>query len=114
MVGDIGEPPTQQRLHNDSRNLTLGQLVIQILCLEVAARSMFPVHIIQLYLYKVPMNFTTVMHLQGIVIDFDISVERPSQTADASCFTLLDKKINHTVVYVAFAELLHATATNHV
>ena len=32
MVGDIGEPPTQQRLHNDSRDLTLGQLVIQILC----------------------------------------------------------------------------------
>lgn len=29
-------------------------------------------------------------------------------------YTLLDKKINHTVVYVAFAELLHATATNHV
>ena len=30
MVGDIGEPPTQHRLHNDSRDLTLGQLVIQI------------------------------------------------------------------------------------
>ena len=60
------------------------------------------------------MYFTTVMHLQGIVIDFDITVERPSQVTDASCFTLLYKKINHTVVYIALVELLHATATNHV
>ena len=60
------------------------------------------------------MYLTPVMHLQCIVIDLYISMERPSQTANTACFAFLDKKVDHAVVYIALTELLHSATANHV
>ena len=54
MVGKVGQSATEQRFHHDHWNVALVEFGIQIVGIVVAPRSMTVIHIIQLYLHKIP------------------------------------------------------------
>ena len=54
MIGYLRKSSTQQRFHNNSRNIPFLQFSIKIIGIHVSPRSMFPIHVIQLNLHKIP------------------------------------------------------------
>ena len=63
----IGQTTTQQRLHNHSRNVSLGKFTIQIFGIDVSRMfflSMTPVYIVQLNLHEVPGKSAFIMLVQ--------------------------------------------------
>ena len=109
MSGHIREAPSQQRLHNDRRNIALHQFIIQIIRIHIASRSMFPIHIIKLYLYKIP--FHLIMQGQRIIICIYRTMKRESQITDTPCLPFLQQKFHHSIINIpCFESLCSATA----
>ena len=71
VVVQFRQTSSQQRLHNHSRNSTLGQLSIQIFRVNISTRSMAPIYIVHLNLHKIPFH----IQRQQIIKHFHRSVK---------------------------------------
>ena len=112
MSGHIREASSQQRFHNDRRNIALHQFIIQIIRIHIASRSMFPIHIIKLYLYKIPFHF--IVQGECIIICVYRTVKRESQIADTPRLPLFQQKFHHSVINIPCLESLRSATTDGV
>ena len=110
VIRHVRQTTTQQRFHDVHRNVSLRQFIIKVFGMIVTG-SMTPIHIVQLNHGKVPLY----VHIHYIVESCHIPMERPSEVADTTGFTFLQKKIQQAIVNETFLECFDTlTATNGV
>ena len=110
VVAHLCQSATQQRFHDVHRNVALSQFVVQVFGM-VVARSMLPVHIVELDHGEIPLH----IHSQHVIECLHIAMERPSEVTDASGFAFLQEEIEQTIVDKSFLKCFDAlTATNGV
>ena len=112
VFGQLGQTSAQQRFHDDGRYVAFLQFGVEVVGVNVASRSIFPVYIVQLNLYEVPVHL--VVHGQNFVEYILCAVEREAQVTDATCLAFLHQEIDHAIFNVAGAESLDAAVANGV
>ena len=112
VVREFGQTATKERFHHHYGYTPLDALCVEVFGTDAATLGNMPVHIVHLQEHEVPMigivqGKEFVEHLLG-------TVERPSKMTDTACLALLLEEVQHTVVHVALAEIVHTSATQGV
>ena len=104
MRGLFRQTTAQQRLHDDTRNTTFRQLIVQVRSVRVTrviALGIMPVEVVELDLHEIPMVLAFVMPFEQHIEDTHIAVVGETEITDASFLFLLHKPIEDAVVHIA-------------
>ena len=115
IVGQIAQPASQEGLHDHGGNTSLLQLPIEVDGIGVSVvhlLGVLPVHVVKLYLHKVPLVFVVLG--EQIIKHLHVSMIGKTQVADAPGFTFLEQEVQHAVVQVALMEVFHAASSHAV
>ena len=107
----VGQTSAKQRFHDDGGDVALGQLVVEVFRIHVAAVLLLrvaPIHVVELNLREVPCVAALVVELKQQVEDFYVTVERETEVAYASALALFNEVVKHAVVQEPTLKLLHA------
>ena len=107
VFGHLGEASSEERFHDDGGDVPFLQLGIEVVGVDIVARGIAPVEVVELYLHEVPVY--PVVHGEHLVEHVLRAVEGEAQVADASCLALLHEVVYHPVLNVALAEGLDAS-----
>ena len=108
MVRQFGQAAAQQGFHHHDGDVALGTLRVEIFAPYATALGYVPVHIVHLQEHEIPM--IGLVQGKNLVKYLLRTVERPSKMAYASCLALLLEEIQHAIVHIAFAEVVHTAA----
>lgn len=92
--------------------VAFNEFAIQIFGIDIIARSMPPVGIVELDLHEIPVY--AVVHGQYFIKHVRCSVKRKPQVPDTPGLAFFHQKINHTVVDVPCPECLDAAIADGV
>ena len=112
MDWQIGQTTTQQRLHDDDRDVALGQHVVHDFALNtIQSLWIMPILIVHLDLRKVPMSLALVVHLHHIFQHLDVAMIGESHVADATSFFLFHQELMHADVQIIGVKLIYTCYT---
>lgn len=105
----VGEPASQQRLHDYGRNAAFVELTVEVFGIGVARIDLpgiFPVKIVELNLHEIPFEF--IVSGEQIIKHFNIAVVRKTEIAYASGLALLKQIVEHTVFHIPVLKAFHS------
>ena len=110
ILWQVSQTTTQQRFHDDSRDATLLEFVIEVAGIDIVLADLvgiIPVQVVQLYLHEVPVVF--VLQGEHLIKHRLLTMERETEVTDTTSLTLLHQKVHDTVVHITAIELVHTT-----